>query len=291
MSCQKRKHGFRLPQKRKALSFTGSVFFYLRRAPRRRKLRIARLRASARARSRRCSAFPHATRLRWARAGAPHFALPSFSAGAPQEFVSRSTLFRQCACGGTLRRPSMQRASGARTLGHVVKRDNRQRKRKRSKETEQCVYGIPTLRDADLGGMAGERRSHHRRLSLYGSLKPFLSFRKRKERNGFKKTSPRQGKTCGLFHVKHTPRVLPRFICNTSLQILQSGEEPVGEVGLTYRAADDILSQSTGRWFLDFEASERLEIAAAVPYLSGIETGCCHNWFSSFVLLYLTYKG
>ena len=62
-------------------------------------------------------------------------------------------------------------------------------KRKRSKNGEPCIYGMPTPRKADVGNTAGERESQHQRLSLYGSLKPFLSFRKRKERNGFEKAS------------------------------------------------------------------------------------------------------
>ena len=60
-------------------------------------------------------------------------------------------------------------------------------KRKRSKNTGLCSFGMPTPRSADGGKTAGEGESPHRRLSLYGRLKPFLSFRKRKERNGFKK--------------------------------------------------------------------------------------------------------
>ena len=67
--------------------------------------------------------------------------------------------------------------------------DNRIRERKRSKSTGQCIYGMTTRQRADGGNTTGKRKVQHQRVSLYGSLKPFLSFRKRKERNGFKKRS------------------------------------------------------------------------------------------------------
>ena len=151
-------------QREKPLPLTGCSFVYLRRAPRRRKLRIARLRASARARSLRCSAFPHATRLCWARAGTPILLSPRL----PQAL--RRSLFRVP--------PRFGSAPTALQYAPT--------QRQRSKDAGPYDYGIPTLRNASAGNTAGKHEVPHRRLSLYGSLKPFLSFHKRKERNGFK---------------------------------------------------------------------------------------------------------
>ena len=95
-------------------------------------------------------------------------ALSSSSAGAPRLLAQCSTSFRQCACRVAI--SAGVSGSGAKTPSNTG-------------------LGTPKRQIADGNKTTGGGECHHQRLSLYGRLKPFLSFRKRKERNGFKKRS------------------------------------------------------------------------------------------------------